>query len=309
MRRRGLDRAALRRRDRVRRPRAARQLSGAALLRPAPDGGGASGGSGALPGAGAGPLSAVRRTGQPVPAAGADPPRPRREGEGGRRAAHLPRRQRDRLRGAPRAGGDRAGAGGCCRSPAAARGGDLHLPDRSRAPPADGRALRHDRRPRRIGPRSLRSGSFEADGHGTGALRSGGGGARGWSGARGAARRPPRTRGRPVVRGCPAAPPATPRRRWQPGRAAVRRSIVLCVALASLAAGAARALDVHSPDVPYENFPYDGEFTFARIKFEPTEWGPGPYYWGWDLKWNHDYPWAEQNFMKILEELTAIRPN
>ena len=60
--------------------------------------------------------------------------------------------------------------------------------------------------------------------------------------------------------------------------------------------------------MPYENVPYDGDFTFARIKFEPTEWGPGPYFWGWDLKWNHDYPWAEQNFMKILEELTMIHP-
>jgi hypothetical protein len=65
---------------------------------------------------------------------------------------------------------------------------------------------------------------------------------------------------------------------------------------------------VRSPDVPYDNFPYQGSFTFARIKFEPTEWGPGPYFWGWDLKWNHDYPWAEQNFMKILDELTLIHP-
>jgi hypothetical protein len=79
-------------------------------------------------------------------------------------------------------------------------------------------------------------------------------------------------------------------------------------ALAVLLLATDAPADVRAPDVPYDNFSYDGAFTFARIKFEPTEWGPGPYFWGWDLKWNHDYPWAEQNFMKIIEELTTITP-
>ena len=88
----------------------------------------------------------------------------------------------------------------------------------------------------------------------------------------------------------------------RPGR------VTVGIVLATLVATGALVADVRSPDVPYENNPYDGSFTFARIKFEPTEWGPGPYFWGWDLKWNHDYPWAEQNFMKILDELTMIHP-
>jgi Domain of unknown function (DUF4159) len=63
------------------------------------------------------------------------------------------------------------------------------------------------------------------------------------------------------------------------------------------------------PDVPYENPPYNGKFTFARLKFRPSEWGPGRYEWGLDLKWNHDYPRAEHHLMKILRETTTIDPN
>jgi hypothetical protein len=52
-----------------------------------------------------------------------------------------------------------------------------------------------------------------------------------------------------------------------------------------------------------ENVPYDGRVTFARIKYRgfyalgPE--GPG---------WSHDYPRAEEHFMKIIREITAIRP-
>jgi hypothetical protein len=63
------------------------------------------------------------------------------------------------------------------------------------------------------------------------------------------------------------------------------------------------------PDVPYENAPYNGRFTFARVKFRPSQWGPGRYEWGLDLKWNHDYPRADEHFLKILRETTSIDPN
>ncbi len=66
--------------------------------------------------------------------------------------------------------------------------------------------------------------------------------------------------------------------------------------------------DVAPPEVPFDNVAYNGDFTFVRLRFNPTVWGQGPFYWGLDLKWNHDYPWAEDNLMKILEELTLIRP-
>lgn len=63
------------------------------------------------------------------------------------------------------------------------------------------------------------------------------------------------------------------------------------------------------PDVPYVNAPYNGRFTFARVKFNPSRWGPGRYEWGLDLKWNHDYPRADEHFLKILQETTTIDPN
>ena len=51
------------------------------------------------------------------------------------------------------------------------------------------------------------------------------------------------------------------------------------------------------------NTPYDGRFTFARIKYRGFERfmqeGPG---------WSHDYPRAEEHLMRIIREITAIRP-
>lgn len=87
---------------------------------------------------------------------------------------------------------------------------------------------------------------------------------------------------------------------------AIRRFAYAFVGLASLAIAA----DMPAPpDVDYENPTYNGKFTFARIKFRPSEWGPGRYEWGLDLKWNHDYPRADMHLMKILKETTSIDPN
>jgi hypothetical protein len=52
---------------------------------------------------------------------------------------------------------------------------------------------------------------------------------------------------------------------------------------------------------PNPNVTYDGRFTFVRVKFEPLGGG-------WDLKWDHDYPRAENHFMKILDEVTGVAP-
>jgi hypothetical protein len=55
-----------------------------------------------------------------------------------------------------------------------------------------------------------------------------------------------------------------------------------------------------------QNSRYDGRFTFFRVRFEPLG-GQG---WGRrrDKKWDHDTPRAERHFMKILEEITTLRP-
>ncbi|MFQ5742083.1 MAG: DUF4159 domain-containing protein [Acidobacteriota bacterium] len=62
-------------------------------------------------------------------------------------------------------------------------------------------------------------------------------------------------------------------------------------------------------DIEYENMPYNGKFTFNRVRFNPSRWGWGPYMWGLDLGWNHDYPRAEKHFMEMLRSLTTIEPN
>ena len=67
--------------------------------------------------------------------------------------------------------------------------------------------------------------------------------------------------------------------------------------------------DPNAVELPldYENLPYDDRFVFVRIRFEPpTYHRTRSQYWGLDLKWNHDYPWGEQNFTRILAEYTSI---
>lgn len=51
------------------------------------------------------------------------------------------------------------------------------------------------------------------------------------------------------------------------------------------------------------NVPYDGRVTFARIKYQGNYecGGEGP-------GWSHDYPRTETHFMRIMKELTSIRP-
>jgi hypothetical protein len=55
------------------------------------------------------------------------------------------------------------------------------------------------------------------------------------------------------------------------------------------------------------NAPYDGRFTFARVRFTPRGGGMD-FYGRSDPKWIHDYPTAETHLAQILVELTMIRP-
>lgn len=67
--------------------------------------------------------------------------------------------------------------------------------------------------------------------------------------------------------------------------------------------------DFEPPEVEYYNAPYDDLFTFVRVRFRPSQWAPGPYQWGLDLKWNHDYPRADVHLPQILGEVTGMRAN
>ena len=59
-----------------------------------------------------------------------------------------------------------------------------------------------------------------------------------------------------------------------------------------------------------DNAPYDGRFTFFRVRFEPSFGGSGRGFGRGrvDKKWDHDTPRADRHFMKILEEITMLRP-
>jgi len=101
-----------------------------------------------------------------------------------------------------------------------------------------------------------------------------------------------------------------------------RAGVAVLVALAAAAAqgiSPRAALDVRGvhaaalrqdSDYTIDNAPYDGRFTFARIRFDPSEgFGGGRSFWGRrDLKWDHDFPRAERNFMRILTEVSTLRP-
>ncbi len=61
--------------------------------------------------------------------------------------------------------------------------------------------------------------------------------------------------------------------------------------------------ETYQPPAFHGNPPYDGRFTFARIKYRGflhmSQEGPG---------WSHDYPDAEENFTKILRDITMVHP-
>lgn len=61
-----------------------------------------------------------------------------------------------------------------------------------------------------------------------------------------------------------------------------------------------------SKDLPIQNMPYDGKFTFLRLRFDDAYTSRGGYEWGIDQGWNHDYPRAEYHLSLMLDELTTI---
>jgi len=77
---------------------------------------------------------------------------------------------------------------------------------------------------------------------------------------------------------------------------------VVCAAAAATAQfGFARG-----PFHQYPNIPYDGRFTFVRLKYTTA---PGGYWYGGWPAWGHGYPLAEQNLMKIMNEVSFLNPH
>ena len=88
----------------------------------------------------------------------------------------------------------------------------------------------------------------------------------------------------------------------------MRRILILglaCVLLAG-AAFAQRGFGGFGGRGPFEagpNISYDGRFTFVRVSYDTA---PGGYWAGGRPSWMHGYPLAEQNLMKIMNEITFL---
>ena len=59
-------------------------------------------------------------------------------------------------------------------------------------------------------------------------------------------------------------------------------------------------------DETVKNAPYDGRFTFARVRYRPA---PGGNWAGGRPSWVHGYPLAERNLMQIMKEVSLLDAN
>jgi len=85
------------------------------------------------------------------------------------------------------------------------------------------------------------------------------------------------------------------------------RLAAAAAALGLVGAGWGAGVPALQEDPSAYNVPYDARFTFARIRFR-TGLRSGGFFRGREAPWAHDYPRAERNFMRILDETTAIEP-
>ena len=92
----------------------------------------------------------------------------------------------------------------------------------------------------------------------------------------------------------------------------VKVGAVLALAAASVAAalpvlvGPGASHRAPRQDSLYQ-VPYNGRFTFTRIRYGSAGGRGGG--WGWRSAWNHDYPNADRNMQFILERYTGVAPN
>ena len=82
-------------------------------------------------------------------------------------------------------------------------------------------------------------------------------------------------------------------------------TIVMAVVLAmsGVALAQFRFDDFRDVYRPLPNIPYDGRFTFARVRYHPA---PGGFWPGRRPSWIHGYPLAEKNLMKIMNEVSLL---
>ena len=61
-----------------------------------------------------------------------------------------------------------------------------------------------------------------------------------------------------------------------------------------------------APESYTQNAPYDGRYTYARIRYAPPEFGGYGGDFRRDVKWDHDYPRSDRHFPKIIQEITTV---
>ena len=97
----------------------------------------------------------------------------------------------------------------------------------------------------------------------------------------------------------------------------IRSGLVLigltAMSLAGVAATMATRFAAESPEQQYDdlNAQYDGKYHFVRVRYDP--WGGGGggfgrFRRGREAPWHHDYPRADRNFLRILDETTLVGP-
>jgi hypothetical protein len=86
-----------------------------------------------------------------------------------------------------------------------------------------------------------------------------------------------------------------------------KAAIVVILSLCAVAALAQRRDDFGFSGFRREptirNIAYDGRFTFVRVKYTPA---PDGYWAGGRPSWSHGYPIAEENLMKIMNDLSYL---
>ena len=89
----------------------------------------------------------------------------------------------------------------------------------------------------------------------------------------------------------------------------MRRRRVLAAGIACVLVAASAVAQFGGPRGPFRerpNIPYDGRFTFVRLKYTTA---PGGYWYGGWPAWGHGYPISEQNLMNIMNEVSYLSPH
>jgi hypothetical protein len=79
--------------------------------------------------------------------------------------------------------------------------------------------------------------------------------------------------------------------------------LTLTALLCLIGVAAAQRRYFYGWDETVRNVPYDGRFSFVRVRYKS---GPGGNWAGGRPSWVHGYPLAEQNLMRIMKEISLL---